>query len=172
MKLSSQSIAKLVILLSLVIATTSGLYAHRTTKSISTAKANLAKLEQDEKSLRQSSGEMLKLLTKTSEPPSLNTVVASLLVTVMRQRLENGVSISTVNPATSIASNGTAPVKSLAKAFESSDVLSTRVNVRGTYDNYEGLLSYIEQVRKQSVAVVYLKIDGQQFELGLRAYGV
>ena len=172
MKLSSQSIAKLAILLSLVIATTSGLYANRTAKSLSVAKSDLSKLEQDERSVKQSSNEVLRLLKTPSEAPALDTVVSGLLVNVMRLRLENGITVSAVNPAVNVATTGSSPVSALAKKLESSDVQSARVNVRGTYDNYEGLLTYIEQVRKQSVAVVYLKIEGQQFELGLRAYGV
>lgn len=136
------------------------------------AKADLTKLAQDERSLKQSSNELLTLLKQTSEPLVLDKVVAGMLVNIMQLRLENGITVSAVNPGTNVATTGASPVSALAKKMESSDVQSARVNVRGTYDNYEGLLTYIEQVRKQSVAVVYLKIEGQQFELGLRAYGV
>lgn len=136
------------------------------------AKSNLSKLEQDERSLKQSSSEVLRLLTTPSEAPALDTVMSALLVNIMRLRLENGIIVSAVNPAVNVATTGSSPVSALAQKMESSAVQSARVNVRGTYDNYEGLLAYIEQVRKQSVAVVYLKIEGQQFELGLRAYGV
>lgn len=136
------------------------------------AKAQLAKLVQDERSMQQSSSEILRLLTQTSEPATLDTVMAGLLVDISRMRLENGITVSAVNPGVNIATTGASPVGALAKKLEASDVQSARVNVRGTYDSYEGLLTYVEQVRKHSVAVVFLKIEGQTFELGLRAYGV
>jgi hypothetical protein len=135
-------------------------------------KADLAKLQKDEASLKQSGGQLLPLLKQKSEPLALDTVVSNMLVSVMQARLESRITVSAVNPGTNIATNGASPISALANRLESSDVQSARVNVRGTYEDYEGLLSYIEKVRKQSVAVVYLKIEGQQFELGLRAYGV
>jgi hypothetical protein len=172
MKLRSPSTAKLAILLSLAIATTSGLYASKTAKSVSVVKADVEKLVQDERSLQASSKRALQVLERTSAPPKLNTVLSTLLVDVMRLRLENGITVAAVNPGTHVPTAGASPVSAMTQKMEASTVVSTRVNVRGNYANYEGLLRYVEQLRTLPVAVVYFKVEGRQFELGLRAYGV
>lgn len=132
----------------------------------------MVKLEQDERALKTSSGEALKVLVTAAEPQPLDKVLSTLLVDIMRLRLANGVTVSAVTPGTNVPTAGASPVSAMSQPVDSSSVNSTRVNVRGNYANYEGLLRYVEQLRKLPVAVVYFKVEGRQFEIGLRAYGV
>lgn len=148
------------------------MYAHKTAKAVSVVKADLEKLVQDERSLQASSKQALLVLETSRTPQKLDTVLSTLLVDVMRLRLENGITVAAVTPGTHVPTAGASPVSAMAQAMDASKVISTRVNVRGNYANYEGLLRYVEQLRMLPVAVVYFKVEGRQFELGLRAYGV
>lgn len=139
---------------------------------MSLAKTAIAKLQQDQSDLKRSSTALSDLLQHQSEAPKLDVVTADLLVAVMHERLEHGITVAAVTPGKTVATQGASALAQMADKVEQTEVRSARVNVRGNYDNYAGLLGYIDTLRGTSVAVVYLKVEGRQFELGLRAYGL
>jgi hypothetical protein len=114
---------------------------------------------------------MFSSLDPDADSPTLSSALSETLIEIMKDRTEYGVTVSSVLPQKSTGGAGSAPLSKLQDPVPSTKVNSVRVNVRGSYTDYEGFLHYIQAVRKLPVSVVYMKIDGQGFLLGLRVYG-
>jgi hypothetical protein len=171
MKLSSKLLVKATILLSVVIAASSGLYAQRAQASLVAKKAVISKLEQEQRGLMSVKADTEALAASAGAPPTIEQSLADTLVVVLKERLESGILISSVTPQTTSPGNDAVLISSLSEKVGTSDIKSARVNVRGVYTTYEGLQAYIRTIQKLPVAVVFLKVEAQNFELGLRAYG-
>lgn len=164
-------LAKLAILLSLIIGTTSAFYAHKTKGTIAVTKTAITKLENDVRELKKSRTVAQDLLQHQAEAPTLDTAITNLLVAVMRERLENGISVASVLPAKNVLASESATFDKLADSLDGTTLKSARFNVRGNYTSYEGFLNYVAKLRELPVAVVYMKVEANSFEVGLRAYG-
>lgn len=98
--------------------------------------------------------------------------MTGLMLDVYNLRLKHGVTIGTVAPGKFSGSGGIAPLEALGDVVPGTDVNSTRLDIRGTYSDYLGLLAYIEDLQAHAVSVVHLRVQEQTFELGLRVYAV
>jgi hypothetical protein len=107
----------------------------------------------------------------SEESPLLSNALSSTLIEVMKDRTEYGVTVSSVLPQKNTGVAGNAQLAKLKDQVPSTKVGSVRVNIRGTYSDYDGFMRYIQAVRKLPVSVVYMKIEDRSFTLGLRVYG-
>jgi hypothetical protein len=172
MKLNSLSLAKLVILLSVGIGATSALYADKTKAKVLVAKQNSAKLEKEVRDTGTAKNELSRILTKNVSAQRLDAVVATLMVRILAERLSTGITIGSMSPGKQVSTSGTATFDQLADPLDGTDIRTVRLNVRGSYETYEGLLQYVSKLRELPVSVVQLKIEARQFEIGVRAYGI
>lgn len=110
-------------------------------------------------------------LSPDQQNVALNEAFSELLIAVMQNRVENGIRVASVVPHKNPGNSGIAETSKLKELVPNTSVGSIRINVRGSYDNYDGLTNYVTSLRKLPVSVVYLKVEEQNFELGLRVYG-
>lgn len=171
MKRSSPLLAKLAIALSLIIGTTSGYYANKSRESMTVTKSSIAKLTSDDKQLKAAHATAETVLTQRAPTPKLDTTLSSLLVAVMKERLATGVNVSSLVPSKNVLAAEAASFEKMAESLDGSPLKSVRLNIRGTYQSYEGFLQYVSRLRELPVAVVFLKVEANSFELGVRAYG-
>lgn len=171
MKLKSQWSARIVVLLCLALGTTSWLYGQRVHAGLEDLQSQASSLASSTKEAEAAQRQMFGSLDPDSDSPTLSAALSETLIEIMKDRTEYGVTVSSVLPQKSTGGAGSAPLSKLQDPVPSTKVNSVRVNVRGSYTDYEGFLHYIQAVRKLPVSVVYMKIDGQGFLLGLRVYG-
>jgi hypothetical protein len=171
MKRSSSSIAKLVILLSLIIGTTSVIYANKWKVAAGAVRSDVSKLTGNLRELSTSKAAVQNVLVTPAEAPTLDFSLSSLLVQIMKERLNSGISVSSVLTSKNVSASEAASFDKIADSLDGTPLKSARLNVRGTYQTYDGLMGYVAKMRELPVAVVFMKVEGNQFELGLRAYG-
>ncbi len=147
------------------------LYAQHAKTTITAKRTVIAKLEGEARTLRSDQEDVDRLLTQKSEPKTLESALTNMLVILMRERNEDGISLATVLPAQTGPGNATLPMSALAEPVGVSNLKSARINVRGGYQSYDGLKEYLHALRTLPIALVYLKVEGNTFEMGLRAYG-
>lgn len=123
------------------------------------------------RALKQPLADAETLLTTTGAAPSLETTVSGLLVSVMSQRVEHGITVASMTAAKDSAGNEPAPIANLSDKAGSSELKSARFNLQGYYTSYEGFMAYLDVLRTMPVAVVQLRVEGNSFQVGLRAYG-
>lgn len=136
------------------------------------AKMSITKLEGEVRTLKKSQIAAQEVLQHQAPALKLDTSVTGLLVAVMHERLENGITVASVLPSKSVQASESASLEKFADTLDGTELKSARFNVRGNYASYEGLLSYVAKLRELPVAVVYMKVEANTFELGLRAYGI
>lgn len=171
MKLKSQWSARIVVLLCLALGTTSWLYGQRVHTDLQDLQSQESSLTSSSREAETAARQMSQTLVSDSQSLTLSAALSDTLIEVMKDRTEYGVTVSSVLPHKNTGSAGAASLSKLQDPVPSTKVNSVRVNVRGAYSDYEGFLHYIQALRKLPVSVVYMKIDGKNFQLGLRIYG-
>ena len=171
MKLKSQWSARIVVLLCLALGTTSWLYGKRVHQDLEDVQSQEESLVSTTKDAEAASRMMTQMLRPDAASPTLSAALSDTLIEIMKDRIEYGVTVSSVLPHKNTGGAGAAQLSKLQDPVPSTAVGTVRVNVRGTYSDYDGFLRYIQAIRKLPVAVTYLKIDGLTFLLGLRIYG-
>lgn len=151
---------------------TSVYYAQKLKSSTAVTRSSISKLETEVAMLQKAKTGAQATLTHPGEAAKFDAAVSALLVAIMKERLDTGITVASVLPAKSVLASSATSFDMLADKLDGTPLKSARFNVRGNYQTYEGLLEYIGKLRKMSVAVVYLKIDATAFEMGLRAYGI
>lgn len=102
---------------------------------------------------------------------SLETVFGKAIRMLNANRLESEVSVSNVLAGSGGRTSGAVELDRLASQVPGTSIKTLRINVRGTYRNHSKFLDYLEALRHEGMAIVHLKVDGSNFELGLRVYG-
>ncbi|MNR71660.1 hypothetical protein D3C71_22910 [compost metagenome] len=97
--------------------------------------------------------------------------MSELVLDIYNQRLRYGITVSTATPTAVSTGSSAAALDSLSQDVPGTSVKSVRLNVRGSYSDYQGLLGYLNKLQESPVSIVHLKVENQNFELGLRAYG-
>jgi hypothetical protein len=171
MKFASILPAKVLILLFIGIAGTSAFYGKKIHQEVpamagqlKTAEKALGDLEKDSRTLEEH-------LVADKSRITLTSAMSDALLAVMDNRIRYGISVGTIAPHK--PSQG-APVTDFAQLSDNvpgSTVPSVRIDIRGTYRGLEGLNGYLAELRKLSLAIAYLKVEGNTFELGIRVYG-
>lgn len=110
-------------------------------------------------------------LTADGSHITLTGAMSDALLAVMDNRVRYGISVGTIAPHKPATGSVAADFAQLADNIPNSTVPSVRVDIRGTYRGLEGLNSYLAELRKQPVAIAYLKVEANTFELGIRVYG-
>ena len=93
------------------------------------------------------------------------------LIGLRRDAGDYGVSISAIAPHKKIGSSGLSSLQAMTEQVPSTSVKSVRINIRGSYTDYEGFMHYLTALKRYPVAIVFLKITGKSYELGIRIYG-
>jgi len=114
---------------------------------------------------------MAHVLASDNRTIAMDESFSELLLSVMHNRAENGVIITTVTPHKTMGTAGAAETSKLKENVPGTTAGSIRIDIRGTYSNYLGLQNYIHSLKALPVSVVYLKVDNKAFELALRVYG-
>ncbi len=137
------------------------------------ATARIQSLEKDARALRASWAEMTKILQESDvEPMAVGEALAQLRLRLEHLQVGHGVTLAQTKLASRAGGDAVA-VSKLAQTVKNTPVKTLRVDVRGTYGDYEGLLSYLQEIRRSvPVAVVALDVRANQFEVSLRVYGV
>lgn len=164
--------AKLLILLFIGIGATSAFYGKKIHQELPVLKGQLSKAEKTLVELEKDGSALEMHLTKDATLIPLSTALSDALLSVMDNRVRYGIYVGNIAPHKSAAGNASvAEFSQLSENVPGSSVPSVRMNIRGTYRGFEGLTGYLAELRKQPAAIVYLKVDGNAFELGLRVYG-
>lgn len=172
MKFASILSAKILILLFIGIAATSAFYGKKIYQEIPSLKSQLSKSEKSIVELEKDSQSLERYLKPDAARIPLNTALSNALLSVMDNRVRYGIYVGNIAPHKSAGGNANAAEFSqLSENVPGSSVPSVRINIRGTYRGLDGLIGYLAELRKQPAAIVYLKVDGNAFELGLRVYG-
>lgn len=104
-------------------------------------------------------------------PVVLNDQFSDLLIRIMNKRVEHGVTIATVIPHKNQGISAVTDTSKIKEQVPGTSVSSIRLNIKGAYSTYEGLGNYIKDLRTMPVSIVHLKVQGNNFELGVRVYG-
>lgn len=173
MNFKSASFAKILLLLSLAIALTSGWYARQQQATNAREAARAATLGAEQAALDAAWREMSAVLTpEASEPMPVDRALAQLRLRLEHLQVAHGVTLSQTTLARRAGADAR-PVAELAETLKATSVRTLRVDVRGAYTDYSELLAYLTELRRGApVAVVSLSVRESLFELGLRVYGV
>ena len=170
MKLSSTSVAKLLLILSIVIATASvwkGLEWQRSTDGL-TRQLKSAQAS-EEQALRQTA-QLSEYLPGNEEALPLATTLVKLVATLNEGQLPNRLKIGPLSPETTISGQSVDLLK-LAKPVAGTELNSLTLKVRGTYREYVGLRNYINQIQTHPVALTRLSIVNNTFQLDVKVFG-
>lgn len=163
--------AKVLILLFLGIGATSVYYGKTTHEQLQGLKGKVAKQEKKAKELLRDAKFMEENLQPDEKNIVLNEALADAVLSVMRNRLQYNITVGSITPHKNTGNSAVAPLEKLAEQVPGTKLKSIRFNLRGTYKDYTGLVGYLAELRKQPVAINYLKVEGENFELGIRVYG-
>jgi hypothetical protein len=172
MKFASILSAKVLILLFIGIAGTSVFYGKNFHQEVPGLKNQLAKAEKVLVDLEKDGRVLQQNLTPDSSRIELTNALSNALLAIMDNRVRYGIYVGSIAPhKNAVGNTSVAEFSQLAEVVPGSTVPSVRMNIRGTYRGLAGLTSYLAELRKQPLAIVYLKVAGNTFELGLRVYG-
>ncbi|MBC8738469.1 hypothetical protein F6X40_16970 [Paraburkholderia sp. UCT31] len=172
MKSKSQWSAKTLILLCLALGTTSVIYGNRLQSQVADLTAKRQHAEQQERSVTHAYEELAATMNPAdTERVVLDTQISETLIEVMKNRLEYDVTVGTISTAKRAGASGMSRTDLLKEKVPTTGVQSIRVNVRGSYNDFDGFTHYLKALRTLPLAIVALKVEGKNFELGLRVYG-
>jgi hypothetical protein len=172
MKYASILSAKVLILLFIGIAGTSVFYGKKYHEEIPTLKGQLSKSQKTLLDLEKDGQALQQHLTPDATRVQLQDALSNTLLALMDNRVRYGVNVGNIAPHKSAGTNGgVSEFSQLSETVPGTAIPSVRLNIRGTYKGFEGLTGYLAELRKQPLAIVYLKVTGNTFELGLRVYG-
>lgn len=134
-------------------------------------KSTLEKKNRTAKQLADAYNTMSGTLRPDNRTLVLNDLFSELLIKVMQKRVAYGITVSSVVPHKNSGNSAVTDTASLKETVPGTKVTSIRINLRGSYENYEGLTGYLKSLRELPISVVYLKVQERNFELGLRIYG-
>jgi hypothetical protein len=171
MKSLSQPTAKILTLASLVIAAASYWYGSKQVHTVSTAKTAISFAQTDQAKARSTLDAMSKILPGHESVDPLNKTVETTVNALQQAKLAARVTIASIG-ATSTFNQGAGATKSMTPVSVGGTKLqSVTLTVRGTYADYEGLVSYLQAIRAMPVAMTRLKVDGNNVEFALMIFG-
>ena len=170
--MKSQSLAKVLLVALVAIASTSGYYAKTWQASLGSARASVQSAQQSLSTSERAFRELSEVLTPDETTLSLEEALSQAVLDVYNLRVPYGIVVTSATPSTAGGGPTAIPIGSLSEALpETKAVRSIRLNVRGTYTNYIGLLEYIQALQKNPLSVVFLQVRDQSYELSIRVYG-
>jgi len=129
------------------------------------------KMESQKKEADNAREELSAILKADTEHMSLNQTVSAVMLGVLNNRVQHGITVAFTTPAKLSGGASITKLDSLAEDVPGTNVQSVRINLSGTYETYQGLLGYLESFKALPVAVVRLKVQDQTFEVAIRVYG-
>jgi hypothetical protein len=129
------------------------------------------KMESQKKEADNAREELSAILHADKEHMSLNQSVSAVMLGVLNNRVQHGITVSFTTPAKLSGGGSITKLDSLAEDVPGTNAQSVRINISGTYETYQGLLGYLESFKTLPVAVVRLKVQDQTFEVAIRVYG-
>ena len=170
MKLSSTSAAKLLLCLSIGIATVSaykGLEWHRSAESTTN---QLRRAEQSELKLKQEAALLAEALPGDEEALPLASTLIEVISALKQGQVRNRVQIGPITTPNAGGSS-TADLLQLAKPLDNTELSSLTLQIRGTYKEYAGLRRYLSEIQRHPVALTRLSIAGNTFEIDIKLLG-
>lgn len=135
-------------------------------------RGQLAEAEKTLIDLEKNGRVLLQNLNRDPSRVQLTTALSDTLLAIMDNRIRYGIYVGNLAPHKTASGNSSvADFSQLSEDVPGVSVPSVRMNIRGTYRGFAGLTGYLAELRKQPLAIVYLKIGGNSFDLGLRVYG-
>lgn len=131
-------------------------------------------LRKEQVALKAAQQALQEMLTPSAaSSPPVETNLADTIVVLMKNRVEHGVSLSSVT-SHKVLRGGTSvqPAANYVDKVPETSLKSIRINVKGTYEDYALLNRYLQVIRQRPLSIVFMKISGREFELGLRVYGM
>ena len=114
----------------------------------------------------------MKRLQPDARPAAnLETAFGTTVSLLNTNRLEQGITLSNITSGSGLNSSGATSLDAVAQRVPGTPVRTMRLNVRGTYRDHARLLAYFDALRANGVAVVFLKVEKNNFEAGLRVFG-
>lgn len=164
--------AKVLLLLFIGIAATSAFYGKKSYQEIPILKGQVEKNRKTLVDLEKDGQALQAELRPDAAKIDMNVALSDVLLALMDNRIRYGINVGNIASHKAAAGNAAvAEFSQLAEVVPGSTIPSVRLNVRGTYRGYDGLTGYLNELRKHPAAIVYLKVEGSTFDLGLRVYG-
>ena len=146
-------------------------YVKTLDEQIDSNTAQAAKIAKDLKATK-SSAAALSELSADPKTVSLDSATTQLMLKVFNGRTIYDINLAQTSTGKIQAGAAIAAIDKASELVKGTNLKNVRVTMRGEYQNIEGLESFIESLRKDlPVAVVFLKIQDQQFELAVRVFG-
>ena len=167
-------VAKLLIALSVVIVSSSvyvGRKAHDANLSLT---GKVVKATSAEGQAKRSLVELESVLTsEESKAEPLDKALPAATLWLTNSQVEYAITVVQANPAKTVGAGGVSPINDLAEVVPGTSLKSARINVKGTYQNYDGFVTFLRELTAVNPAsIVFLKVQNNAFEVGIRIYGV
>jgi hypothetical protein len=171
MKFASILPAKVLIVLFIGIAGTSAFYGKKVQQDVPALAGQLKTAEKALGDLEKGSKTLEQYLKPDAARITLANAMSATLLAVMDNRIRYGINVGTIAPHKPSTGSTVAEFSQLADNVPGSTVPSVRIDIRGSYRGLEDLAGYLAELRKLPLAISYLKVEGNTFELGIRVYG-
>lgn len=170
MSFKSQWFVKTLLVLSLLIGASSFKLYTTWVAQLKSTQAKASAIEKDS-SLKKSHSEFWAEKLKPGQSNlDLDAAVTEALLAVFNNRTAYGISVTTI--ASDKQGGGLmSPMETLATPVKGTELQAVKLNLRGTYKTYLGLMGYLEEFSKTQAALVALKVEENGFELSLKIYG-
>lgn len=128
------------------------------------------KAEASAKKHEKSLAELTAELTPDALDIPLEKNVSNVMLDVLNSRLRHGITLDSSSPNKQ-GVGGFNKVQDLSEKVPNSSLYSLRVNLRGSYKTYAGLMNYLKELQVHPAAIVRLKVQEKSFEASIRIYG-
>lgn len=162
---------KIILACSLLIGLASGYFGQQWAQTAVATKASLDKVKKEGNQAKASLAAIEGNLQGGSTAVSLDALIPELMLDIFNQRTSHGVSISVVTPMKTGGAQMPS-VQALAEQVPGSSLKSVALKMSGTYKSYPEFLEYLKLLALKPVAISRLKLQEQNFEVTLRAFGV
>jgi hypothetical protein len=159
------------LVLFLLIGSTSGYFGQKWSQDTRALRGTLAKTTQEAKDAQTSLVALTEILKPDEKTLSLDRAVTSVMLDVFNLRVPHGVTVSTAGPSKLGGTGTMVQLTTLAEEVPGTSLKSIKVNIAGSYKNYNGFVNYLEALQQGQVALTNLKIQDESFDISFRIYG-
>lgn len=162
---------KLLLALSIGIGLTSAYFGQQWVESNQALKSTVQKMTSQLREAQAAGDDLATALTPDKAPMTIDEAMSAVMLSVFNNRIPFEVSLAYTTPAKLTTGGSVSRLDALVEDIPGTALQSVRINLSGTYQNYEGLLGYLESLKSLPVAIVRLKVQDQTFDVALRVYG-
>lgn len=109
-------------------------------------------------------------LTAGTPATALDSLVPEVLLDVFNQRTAHGINLTVAAPVQQGGGLMT-PMSALSEPVKGTSLQSVPIKLSGSYRTYPELLAYLAALQARPVAISYLKVQDNTFEVTIRVFG-